>query len=68
MIDDEDRNEAYEVEPMKPRPHGLPADWWTVTRNGVPVFHFPPGRHHLARRYATDPAYRASLKTKKLHG
>ena len=47
---DDDSNEAYEVAPTKPRPHGLPSDWWTVTRNGIPVWHFSPENEHLARR------------------
>lgn len=32
---DNDPNEAYEVVPMKPEPHGPPADWWTLTCNGI---------------------------------
>jgi hypothetical protein len=53
---------------MKQEPHGPPADWWTVTCNGVPVMHFTPGRKADAERYATDPAYRADLaKSQKYH-
>jgi hypothetical protein len=56
---DDDPNEAYEVVPIEPGPHGPPEDWWTVKRNGLPVRHFP-GKEK-AERYATDPEYRASL-------
>jgi hypothetical protein len=52
---DDDPNEAYEVVPIE----GPPKGWWTVKRNGLPVRHFP-GKEK-AQRYATDPAYRASL-------
>jgi hypothetical protein len=54
-----DPNEAYEVVPIEPGPHGPPKGWWTVKRNGLRVKHFP-GKEK-ARRYATDPEYRASL-------
>jgi hypothetical protein len=60
---DDDPNEAYEVVPIEPGPHGPPKGWWTVKRNGHPVRHFP-GKEK-AQRYATDPAYRASLVTRK---
>jgi hypothetical protein len=43
-------------------------DWWTVTRNGVPVRHYPPQAHDLAERFATDPAYRQQLANKKKSG
>jgi hypothetical protein len=42
---------------------GPPKGWWTVTRNGIPVRHFP-GKDK-AERYATDPEYRASLVPRK---
>jgi hypothetical protein len=51
-------NEAYEVVPIEPGPHGPPKGWWTVKRNGLPVKHFPD--KEKAERYATDPEYRAS--------
>src|SRR6476646_7866247 len=60
---DDDPNEAYGVVPIEPGPHGPPKGWWTVKRNGHPVRHFP-GKEK-AQRYATDPAYRASLVTRK---
>ena len=41
-----------------------PKEWWTVTCNGIPVWHCPT--REKAERYATDPKYRASLITKKL--
>jgi hypothetical protein len=40
MIDD-DPNEAYEVVPAEPGPHGPPHTWWTVKRKGIPVRYFP---------------------------
>ena len=60
---DDDPNEAYEVVPIEPGPHGPPKGWWTVKRNGLPVRHFP-GKEK-AQRYATDPEYRASLIARK---
>jgi hypothetical protein len=70
MIDesDADPNEAYEVVPMKPEPHGPPSDWWTVTRNGIPDRHFSGSRKAEAERYATAPAHRAAMRgVKKAH-
>jgi hypothetical protein len=55
---DDDPNEAYEVVPIEPGPHGPPHTWWTVKRKGIPVRYFP-GKEK-AERYATDPEYRAS--------
>jgi hypothetical protein len=60
---DDDPNEAYEVVPAEPGAKGPPHTWWTVKRNGIAVRHFP-GKEK-AQRYATDPAYRASLVTRK---
>jgi hypothetical protein len=40
-VTDDDPNEAYEVVPIEPGPHGPPKGWWTVKRNGTPVKHFP---------------------------
>ena len=57
-----DPNEAYEVTHPPGNPHDIPADWWTVTCNGLPVKHFAPHREADARRYATDPAYRLQLE------
>jgi hypothetical protein len=50
---------------MPPELRG-PPEWWTVTRNGVPVRHYPPQAHDLAERFATDPAYRQQLANKKM--
>src|SRR5882757_10487054 len=61
----DDPNEAYEVVPTGPGPHGPPKGWWTAKRNGLPVRHFP-GKGN-AQRYATDPEYRASLAAGKAH-
>jgi hypothetical protein len=58
---DDDSNDAYEVVPVEPGPHGPPHTWWTVKRKGMPVRYFP-GKEK-AQRYATDPEYRASLAT-----
>jgi hypothetical protein len=38
---DDAPNEAYEVVPSEPGPHGPPKGWWTVKRNRLPVRHFP---------------------------
>jgi hypothetical protein len=51
IIPDNDPNEAYEVAPMKVEPHGPPADWWTITCNGIPVRHFTPHARDAAERY-----------------
>ena len=59
---DPDPNEAYEIVPMKPEPHGPPGDWWTVTRNGIPDRNF---FGEPAERYATDPAHRAAIRGEK---
>jgi hypothetical protein len=53
-----DPNEAYAVIPTPAELRGPPTDWWTVTHNGVPVWHYPPDKRDLAERFATDPAYR----------
>jgi len=59
----DDPNEAYEVVLIEPGPHGPPRGWWTVTRNGLPVRHFP-GKEK-AQQFATDPEYRANLAAGK---
>jgi hypothetical protein len=63
MIDD-DPNEAYEVVPAEPGPHGPPHTWWTVKRKGIPVRYFP-GKDK-AERFATDPEYRGEPFTAKV--
>jgi hypothetical protein len=67
IIPDNDPNEAYEVVPIKVEPHGPPADWWTVTCNGIPVRHFTPHARYAAERYCRDPEYRFSRETKYIH-
>jgi hypothetical protein len=62
-----DPNEAYEVAPMKVEPHGPPGTWWSATCNGIPVYHFAPGRRDAAERYCTDPAYRLSRERQYAH-
>ncbi len=52
----DDPNEAYDVVPIEPGPHGPPKGWWTVKRNGLSI----RGKEK-AQRYAIDPEYRASL-------
>jgi hypothetical protein len=64
IIPGQDPNEAYDVVPMAEHPRG---GWWTVFCNGIPVRHCAPDRRDLAERYATDPDYRLSLVTTKLH-
>jgi hypothetical protein len=60
-------DDIYEVIPMDEHPRGPRGGWWTVTCNGVPVYHFSPDQRDLAERYATDADYRASLVVTKLH-
>jgi hypothetical protein len=67
IIPENDPNEAYDVVPMKVEPHGPPADWWTVTCNGIAVNHFAPGNIWGAERYCCDPEYRLSLERKYIH-
>jgi hypothetical protein len=43
------------VIPTPAKLRGPPTDWWTVTHNGVPVWHYPPDKRDLAERFATDP-------------
>ena len=62
-----DPNEAYEVVPMKPGPHGPPPGWWTATCNGIPVYHFGPAHRSEADRYISDPAYRLSRQRHYAH-
>ena len=67
---DNDSNEAYTVIPMPAELRGTSdywIGWWTVTRNGVPVRHYPPKDYGLAERFATDSAYRQQLANKKTH-
>ena len=59
-----DPNEAYAVISMPAKRNCPPTGWWTVTRNGVPVWFFPPNRRDLAEHFATDPAYRLELVSK----
>jgi hypothetical protein len=60
-----DPNDAYAVISTPAKLRGPPTDWWTVTHNGVPVWHYPPNRRDLAERFATDPAYRLERASKK---
>ena len=53
---DNDPNEAYDV-----RPADMPPGWFEVTCNGVGVHYFSDPEN--ARRFATDPEYRKSLRT-----
>jgi hypothetical protein len=65
---DNDPNDAYAVIPMPAELRGTSdywTGWWTVTRNGGPVRHYPPKDRDLAERFATDPAYRQQLTNKK---
>ena len=67
IIPGQDPNEAYDVVPMKEDVGWPRGGWWTVTCNGIPVYHFTPERRDGAERYASDPQYRLSLVTRKLH-
>jgi hypothetical protein len=67
IIPGNDPNEAYHVVPMAEHVHGSRGGWWTVTCNGIPVFHFAPRRREAAERYATDPAYRLAQIVTKHH-
>lgn len=67
IITENDPNEAYEVVPMPVHPHGPRGGWWSVTCSGIPVRPFARDRKAIAERSATNPAYRLSLITKKLH-
>ena len=57
-----DPNEAYELQPANWR-----EGWWTVTSNGIPVYHFSPSRKAEAERYVIDPEYRLSLVRRYIH-
>ena len=66
----DDPNEAYDVVPIKPGPHGPPKGWWTVKRNGLSTVL----KHHFARQAAaallkfakatSDPQVAAALVEK----
>ena len=59
---DDDPNEAYEVVPIGPGPHGLPKGWWTVKRNGLPVRHFPGKERARDRsRIQSEPSRRKGM-------
>jgi hypothetical protein len=45
-------------------PAKVPPGWWTITCNGIPVWHC--GKPKEAQRYATDPEHRARLVKPKL--
>jgi hypothetical protein len=61
IIPGQDPNEAYEIGPCD-RPPG----WWTVTCNGIPVYHFAPQNVWDAERYCCDPEYRLAQMKDKL--
>jgi hypothetical protein len=63
IIPENDPNEACEIGHRPAREHDLPAEWWTVFCNAIPVHHFAPGCRDKAERYATDPADRLGLVT-----
>jgi hypothetical protein len=62
----DDPNEAHEVMPIEPGPHGPPVGWWTVKRNGLAVRHFP-GKEK-AERFATDPGKQSEPSRRKSVG
>jgi hypothetical protein len=57
---DDDPNAAYDIVPCD-----RPPRWWTVTGNGIPVYHF--AKREDAARYATDPEHRKAMVRKYLH-
>lgn len=65
MTIEQSPNEAYEIAPIGTEPPWK--DWITITCNGIPVWHFPPGRDDLAARYLVDPEFRVSLVPIKHH-
>ena len=60
IVADHDPNEAYNVEPAD-----YPAGWFTIRCNGIPVWY--AASREAAERYASDPDYRHSLKTRKAY-
>ena len=45
-----DLNDAYAVIPTPAELRGPPPDWWTVTANCVPVWHFAPDANYSSVR------------------
>lgn len=45
-----DLNDAYAVIPTSAELRGPPPDWWAVTANCVPVWHFAPDANHSSVR------------------
>ena len=62
---DYDPNEAYEVVPIEPGPHGPPKGWWTVKRNGHPVRHFP-GKEKAQRAYSENGTVGADINPRRV--
>jgi hypothetical protein len=61
-------SEAYAVIPMPAELRGTSdywTGWWTVTRNGVPVRHYPPKDRDLAERFATESCLSAAAHEQK---
>jgi hypothetical protein len=46
-----DPNDAYAVISTPAELRGPPTDWWTATRHGEPVRHFPPTARDRAGRH-----------------
>jgi hypothetical protein len=65
IIAGQDPNEAYELA-LAQESLRMPG-WYTVTCNGIPVYHFAPQNGFDAERYCCDPEYRLSLIVTKLH-
>ena len=57
-------NEAYELA-LSPESLRMPG-WYTVTCNGIPVYHFAPQNVWDAERYCCDPEYRLAQTKDKL--
>ena len=62
-----DPNDAYAVIPTPAELCGPPPDWWTVTRNGGPVRHFPPDKRDLAERLQPTRCIASTARTKRRH-
>jgi hypothetical protein len=58
-------NDAYVAIPTPAELRGPPTDWWTVTANGVPVWHFPPNHRGLAERFCHRPGVSPALYEQK---
>jgi len=64
VIEDDDPNEAYDVEPI---PAGEPQSslgWWVCKQNGIGWWYGP---RDVVEKLAVDPVMRASFRASKMH-